>query len=156
MSDDKRLSGEEKRRLMKEQFKQDLRERKVFLDKVEQLRRQGKILKAMEGMKLEDDSEEWIRRLDEETSFREAKVEMALESAIHEAVEGEKTADMEKLLAEEMVRQLKLDMGKIVAEEKTAITPSEKPLVDLESQAPPPADSNPGDKPERKMLDGVE
>lgn len=140
---------------MKEQFKQDLRQRQEFLKKVQNLRSQQNILKAIEGMKMEDDTDEWIRKLDEETAFREAKMEMALENAPKEAETHapDPGPEMEKLIAEEMVRKMKEQMA---AEKSGAghITPSNKPLVDLDA---PSADEKPTtENPDRKMLDGVE
>ena len=76
---DKHLSGEEKRARMKEQFKKELRERKEFAEKVKKLRRLQNINNALDGMKMEDDSQDWIDKLNQETAFNEAKTEMALE-----------------------------------------------------------------------------
>lgn len=123
MSDDKHLSGEEKRRRMKEQFKKELAERKEFANKVKNLRRLQNINNALDGMKMEDDSQDWIDRLDQETAMNEAKTEMALESAAQAAKDAEAEAEMEaimqkseaemkKLAAEEMVRKMKEEMAR--------------------------------------------
>lgn len=120
MSEDKHLSGEEKRRRMKEQFKKELQARKEFSDKVKNLRRQQRITEALEGMTMDDDSDQWIERLNQETAFAEAKTEMALEVAgsrvsIEEETTEEKLAmsdaEMQKIAAEEMVAKMKAEMA---------------------------------------------
>ncbi len=120
---DKHLSGEEKRRKMKEQFKKELKERKEFINKVKGLRRMQSINKALEGMKMEDDSEQWIDQLNRDTAFQEAKTEMALEAAnastsdsatATEDFEKElamSEAEMQKLTAEQMVARMKAEMA---------------------------------------------
>lgn len=120
---DKELSGEEKRRRMKEQFKKTLREKKEFQEKVNKLRRLQNINTALDGMKMEDDSQDWIDRLDQETAFNEAKTEMALENAEQAAKDradeaeikaavAMSEAEMQKLAAEEMVRKMKEEMAR--------------------------------------------
>lgn len=121
MSEDKHLSGDEKRRRMKEQFKKELRDRKEFTEKVKNLRRQQSITQALEGMKMEDDSDQWIERLNQETAFADAKTEIAFEAAAQSGVTiGEDTleeklamseAEMQKISAEEMVAKMKAEMA---------------------------------------------
>ena len=67
--DDKNLSGEEKRRKLKEQFKQDLIQRKAFLDKVNRLRGQSRITQALNNMQPNDDTDSWIEKLNTETDL---------------------------------------------------------------------------------------
>ena len=116
--DEQELSGEEKRRRMKEEYKKELRARKEFLDKVNGLRRVQSINKALSDMNVEDDSQEWIDKLNQESAFTEAKVEMAMESArlAEEDAKSEQQkaldeAEMQKLAAEEMVRKMKEEMA---------------------------------------------
>lgn len=154
MAEERRLSGEEQRAKMKEQFKKDLQQRQEFLKKVQGLRSQQNILKALEGMNVEDDTDEWIRKLDEQTAFREAKMEIALSGLpVDPAPEKDHTADMEKIVAQEMVRKMKEEMSG-EKETPTSLTPSQKPLVDLDAPLPDMKDKP--ENPERKMLDGVE
>lgn len=120
MSDDKHLSGEEKRQKMKEQFKKELRDRKEFITRVNGLRKMQSINKALANMKVEDDSDTWIEQLNQETAFNEAKTEMALEAAGAVNPEGEATteqqlamseAEMQKLAAEQMVARMKAELA---------------------------------------------
>lgn len=115
---DKELSGEEKRRQMKEDFKKELQQRKEFMNKVKGLRRMQSINKALDDMTPEDDTQDWIDRLNTETAFSEAKTEMALDSAHAAAEKSEEEArfqmseaEMQKLAAEEMVRKMKAEMA---------------------------------------------
>lgn len=120
MSDDKHLSGEEKRRKMKEQFKKELKDRKEFITRVNGLRKMQSINKALANMKVEDDSDQWIEQLNQETAFNEAKTEMALEAAGAVNPEGGATveqqmamseAEMQKLAAEQMVARMKEELA---------------------------------------------
>lgn len=110
------MTGEEKRRQMKEQYKRDLKLRKEFLDKAKNLRNQQNINKAisemMDGMK--DDSEDWINQLNQETALTEAKFDVALDEA--KAAEQKlkdiaNEAEMKRIQAESLVEQMKRDMG---------------------------------------------
>lgn len=116
---DKHLSGEEKRQKMKEEFKKELRARKEFLNKVKGLRRTQSINKALESMNVEDDTDQWIEKLNQETAFREAKTEMALETAGASNLESGTTPEqelaiseeeMQKIAAEQMVARMKAEM----------------------------------------------
>jgi len=149
MEENKKLSSEEQRRLMKEQYKQDLRMRKEFLDKVNELKKQEPVLKALESMQVEDDSDEWIAKLNQETALTEAKLEMALENApigdgSEPKVEAVELSDEElkKIQAAEMVAKMKAEMegGSEGTESK---------------QKGPGEDSQGDDRPSRKMLDGL-
>ncbi len=110
------MTGEEKRRELKEQYKRDLKMRKDFLEKAKSLRSQQNINKAlsemMEGMK--DDSDEWINQLNQDTALTEAKFEMALDQA-QEAEQKLKDianeAEMKRIQAESLVSQMKREMG---------------------------------------------
>ncbi len=71
-------------------------------------------------MKVEDDSDQWIEQLNQETAFNEAKTEMALEAAGAVNPEGEATteqqlamseAEMQKLAAEQMVARMKAELA---------------------------------------------
>lgn len=76
------------------------------------------ITNALNDMKLEDDSEEWINKLNQETAFNEAKTEIALENAkqVAEKAEQEEAfrmseAEMQKIAAEEMVARMKAELA---------------------------------------------
>lgn len=123
---DEHLSGEEKRAKMKEEFKKELRARKEFQDKVKHLRQTQRINEALSNMSVEDDTDEWVNKLNEETAFMEAKSELAMDTAgtINVPIEGpdgdvdaqvaDTTAsdeELRKLAAEELVRQMKAEMA---------------------------------------------
>ena len=103
---DKHLSGEEKRKKMKEEIKKDLRTRKEFLSKVKNLRQQNKIVKALNEMDVEDDTDDWIRKLDEETAFTEAKMEIAMEEVASEKMQEDIKSE------EEMKKMFQLNLLK--------------------------------------------
>lgn len=161
MSEDKNLSGEEKRRLMKEQFKQELKGRKDFIQKVENLRKLQNINKALDNMNYQDDSDEWIGKLNQESAFTEAKMEIALESAssVQEGVANEK--DIEKFVAEELVKQLKreiaIEKGEILPEEPAAKTAADATdSADAENASENGGGSGEDDRPHRKMLEDLD
>ena len=110
------MTGEEKRNILKEQYKRDLQKRKEFLENVKNLRHQNNINKALgemlEGMN--DDSDDWINQLNQETALSEAKFEMALDQATEAEQKLEniaKEAEMQRINAENLVEQMKRDMG---------------------------------------------
>jgi phage shock protein A len=53
--------------------------------------------------------DEMLRKVEEQTAMNEARMSMALESVDHQAVKIEE--DAEKLRAQELVKQFKLEMG---------------------------------------------
>lgn len=148
MDGEKKLSSEEQRERMKEEYKRELKARKEFLGKVNTLKQQQTLLNAMEGMQYEDDSDEWINKLNQETAMREAKTEMAMEStAVDIPVEivppQLSEEELKKIAAADAVRKMKEQMA-------------------AEAAAGGGIDSNPADlnqegdtPPSRKMLDGL-
>ncbi|MEM6263333.1 MAG: hypothetical protein AAGI38_12550 [Bacteroidota bacterium] len=110
------MTGEEKRKQLKEQYKQDLKKRKEFLNKVKGARNMNTMNKAVGGILdgLNDDSKDWIDKLNEETALTDAKMDMALEGSgsTLEAVEQlAKEAEAKALTAQQMVEQMKREMG---------------------------------------------
>lgn len=87
MSDDRNLSGEEKRALLKEEYKKELKLRREFLDKVEQKRKTAGAEKALADVLgltesnplLGDDTDQWIAKLNQGSAMAEAKIDMILE-----------------------------------------------------------------------------
>ena len=61
--------------------KKELLLKRGFLDKVKSLRQTQNIHQALSNMEVEDDTDEWIQRLNQETAFTEAKAELATEWA---------------------------------------------------------------------------
>ncbi|MEM8900531.1 MAG: hypothetical protein AAGC85_20620 [Bacteroidota bacterium] len=117
------MTGEEKRRQLKEQYKKDLKLRKEFLEKAKKLRNMSNVNKALTEMTdgLTDDSDDWISKINQETALTEAKLEMALDEASETQQKLEdlaKEAEMEKFSASEMVKQMKRELGMEVEEEE--------------------------------------
>ena len=117
------MTGEEKRRQLKEQYKKDLKLRKEFLEKAKKLRNISNVNKALTEMTdgLTDDSDDWISKINQETALTEAKLEMALDEASETQKKLEdlaKEAEMEKFSASEMVKQMKRELGMEVEEEE--------------------------------------
>lgn len=114
------MTPEEQRNLLKEQYKKELREKKQFLEKVEQLKKQQPLLKAIEGLKVEDDSEEWMDKLNQETAFMEAKTELAMDAVQEQKKQLdslEHKVALEKLAAEQLIIEMKRQMGLLPPEE---------------------------------------
>lgn len=118
------MTGEEKRKLMKEQYKKELQSRKEFLEKAERLRKLKKINHALTNMEgaLNDDSADWVEKIDQETALMEAKTEMALDSqaAVEQEIKNlEQAVEMEKITAKDLVEQMKREMGLLPEVEET-------------------------------------
>ncbi|MFW5658999.1 MAG: hypothetical protein ACOCZ8_03345 [Bacteroidota bacterium] len=79
--DGKKLSGAEERERLKQVYLKELRLRKQFLQKMRSGRQLGRIANELEKMvsMQHDDTDEWIRKLEEGTAIDEAKLEIALE-----------------------------------------------------------------------------
>jgi phage shock protein A len=73
---------------------------------------QAKVADAMESFQvagIDATHGEMIRRVEEQTAVNEARMQMALESVDHQAIQIEE--DAEKLQAQELVKQFKIEMG---------------------------------------------
>jgi hypothetical protein len=119
------MTGEEKRKILKEEYKKELQARKEFKEKAESLRKLKNINNALTDMTgaLNDDSDDWVQKIDSETAFMEAKIEMAMdaESTLdREIKEREQAVQMEKLTAKNLVEQMKREMGLLPEVEETA------------------------------------
>ena len=127
------MTGEEKRRLLKEQmkaeYKQDLQKRKEFLEGAKRLRHSQKMNDAVSDLMkgFEDDSDEWIEKLNQGSALSEAKMDMMLDSASSTSRELDKLAkeaEAEKFSAENLLKEMKKEMGLLPQEEEQ---PEEKP-----------------------------
>lgn len=112
------MTGEEKRRILKEQYKKELLERRAFIEKAKALRKMQRINKAITDMEsaMHDDSDEWIDILNQESALSEAKMEMIMEEAgvaeeQNKLDEIQMQAEMAKKSAEDLVRQMKIELG---------------------------------------------
>ncbi len=129
------MTGEEKRKQLKEQYKKELQARKEFKEKVERLRKLKNLNSAVTDMTtaLGDDSDDWIRKIDEETAFMEAKTEMAMDSEStldKEITNLQQQVEVEKMTAKDLVNEMKREMGLLpdepeVPEEEAAEAASE-------------------------------
>jgi hypothetical protein len=145
------MTGEEQRRQLKEQYKQDLRKRKEFLEKTKQLRQMRIINKSVgdmiEGMK--DDSQDWIDKLNEGTALSEAKLDIALDQATTEELQIENLAkeiEMEKMNAQLMVEQMKRELGLSTVEVEVEADGDEEETTTEETKTPASPDSEPKEK----------
>ena len=114
------MTSEEYRNMLKEQYKKDLRERKQFVEKVQELKKQEPLLKAIEGLKVEDDSDDWIEKLNQQTAFMDAKTELAADSIVQHQQQVEHThseAELQKIAAQQLLLEMKRQMGLLPAEE---------------------------------------
>lgn len=81
MEDDYTRREEERKRL-KEAYKEDLRLRREFLERVRQTQTAANVNRALQNMEGgTDDTDDWIFRLNQQTALNEAKAELALEDA---------------------------------------------------------------------------
>lgn len=114
------MTGEEKRRLLKEQYKRDLLARKEFLEKAKQLRKSQKMTGAITEITSSlnmDDTDVWIEHLNRESAITEAKMEVSMDLAKEAGEDLLKAqvseAEQQKLSAELLVLQMKKEMGLI-------------------------------------------
>lgn len=143
------MTGEEKRRKLKEQYKKDLKLRKQFLEDAKRLKHSARLNKAvtelMDGV-TKDDSEDWINKLNEESALSEAKMEMMMDDLTTEdkVAKIAKEAENEKFSAEQLVLQMKREMGLLPKEEKKAPKKEETPKPKAETKE---KKESPGRKP---------
>jgi len=135
------MTGEERRKKLKEQmkaeYKADLLKRKQILEDAKRLRTSRNLNNAIQDMTsaLEDDSDDWIAKLNQESAITEAKMEMALDGALDGASDTSEKIDKlaqdakaEKFSAEQLVNQMKREMGLLPEdpEELLKDTPAEE------------------------------
>ncbi len=133
------MTGEEKRRLLKEQYKRDLQLRQQFLEKVQNMKKMGSVNKALSDMAgaFDDDTDEWINQLNQGSALSEAKMDMAYDQALEANKRLEslaQQAEMEKLAAANLVKQMKQQMGLAPEEEEEVLT--ETPDTEATSETP--------------------
>jgi len=149
------MTGEEKRKILKEQYKRDLKLRKQFLEDAKRLQHSARLNKAVteliDGV-TKDDSEDWINKLNEESALSEAKMEMMFDDLSTEDKIDKlaKKAEEEKFSAENMVLQMKREMGLLPKEEKKA--PIEKKVEAEKKSTPKPTPKTKNEDIGRKPL----
>lgn len=170
---EKRPTGEEMRQKMKEEFKQDLRKRKEFLDSVKEYKRTKTLSDAVVDISnaaTQDDTDVWIEKVNEKSAITEAKMEVAMDSSIDvevvppkQQVTAATEAEMRKIQAAELVRQMKAEMEaeaaknapkpEVAAPKEEVQTPKqENPAPEVPTDSATPAAE---DVPPRKLLDGI-
>ena len=118
------MTSEEYRNMLKEQYKKDLRERKQFIEKVQELKKQEPLLKAIEGLKVEDDSDDWIEKLNQQTAFMDAKTELAADAIVNQQKQQEhqySEEELKKIAAQQLLLEMKRQMGLLPPEEVTPV-----------------------------------
>lgn len=147
------MTGEERRKQLKEQmkaeFKRDLQLRKAFLDQIKGTRQMRNINEALGNMVdglQQDDSDEWIAKLNEGASVEEAKLDMAMDRYLGEKRQLDeiaRQAEAEKVSAEQLLIQMKREMGLLPPEPETP--PAEAPA--------PQAEEAPAENPRKRLGD---
>lgn len=158
---EKRPTGEEMRQKMKEEFKQDLRKRKEFLESVKEYKRTKTLSDAVVEINnaSEDDTDVWIEKVNEKSALSEAKMEMAMDSSSidtpnpKQEVSPATEAEMRKIQAQELVRQMKAEMEAANA----PVTPPVEPKVETPAPENKPVDApaSSDDRPARKMMEDI-
>lgn len=114
------MTPEEKNRLerekLKEAYKAELKKRKEFLNNTKQLQTSRKLNDAISKITdaLNDDTDVWIDKLNQESAVGEAKMDMFMDSASNATQEIEKLAneaELAKSSAQNLVDQMKKEMG---------------------------------------------
>lgn len=148
------MTGEEKRQLLKEQYKRDLLARKEFLEKAKQLRKSQKLTGAITEITSSlnmDDTDVWIEHLNRESAITEAKMEISMDLAKESGEDLLKAqvneAEQQKLSAELLVLQMKKEMGLIdEVPEPAAEEPAPEAAKDAkEEEKPSPTKRKLGD-----------
>jgi hypothetical protein len=167
---EKRPTGEEMRQKMKEQYKQDLRKRKEFLDSAKEYKRTKTLSDAVVEIQSagEDDTDVWVEKLNQDSAVTEAKMEMALDStnvtppSPKVEVSAATEAEMRKIQAQELVRQMKAEMEAENAPKTPPAAKLETPTPPVEKKVEPPVENtnvdSPGtadDRPPRKLMDDI-
>jgi hypothetical protein len=122
------------------------------------MRPQARINKSLNEMMeaFNDDSDEWIAKLDGDTALTEAKFEMALESAAEAEKELETLAheaELEKLNARKLVEEMKRELG-LLEEEPTIEIEIEGSEEEIKSEIEAAKEDAPAPSPEPKPKPG--
>jgi hypothetical protein len=114
------MAGEEERKKRKEQikaeYKLELQKRKEILERAKGLRASRNINQALQNITgaFNDDTDDWIRKLDESSAITEAKMDLALDSAGSSETDIEKMrreAEAETFSAQQLLKNMKKEMG---------------------------------------------
>lgn len=144
------MTGEEKRQQLKEQYKAELKKRKEFLEQAKRMQTSRKLNDAIANITnaLNDDSDDWIEQLNRDSAISEAKMDMFLDEAAKNTNEVDqlaKQAELEKLSAENLVQQMKREMGLLSDEPEKPTTEEKETEESQETDTPPKPKKSLGD-----------
>lgn len=153
------MTGEEKRRQLKEQYKAELAKRKEILDQAKKLRKMQRINHALNEMKaaLNDDSDEWIEQLNRESALTEAKLDVMMDSTqqVEKKIETlAMEAERERLSAENLVKQMKRELGMADESEDETKAGTEEETENAQKSGAPEEEENTTDSPPQKKTLG--
>lgn len=108
MDENKKLTSEEQREKMKQEYLQELKLRKQILDKMKETNPMNKISENLEQVlklaQISDDMNEFIEKLNTSSKISEAKMGIVLENQSTEM-------PIKKTSAEDILTQIKMEMG---------------------------------------------
>ncbi|MEL7195693.1 MAG: hypothetical protein AAFO96_24890 [Bacteroidota bacterium] len=144
------MTGEEKRNKMKEEYKEELKKRKEFLDQAKKLRSSRKINDAIQqitGAINNDDSDEWIDKLNMDSAVTEAKLDMFMDASSETSSKIDQLkndTELAKSSAQNLIEEMKKEMGMLDMED----VPSEDDIInDIMNE------EKPEDKPKKSLGD---
>lgn len=108
MDENKKLSSEEQREKMKQEYLQELKLRKQILDKMKEANQMNKISENLEQVlklaQISEDMNEFIEKLNTSSEISAAKLDMAIENQISDN-------ESHKSSPEDILTQIKREMG---------------------------------------------
>ncbi len=106
MDENKKLSSEEQREKMKQEYLQELKLRKQILDKMKEANKMNKISENLEQVfklaQISKNIDEFINKLNSSDQVEEAKLDMSLENS---------QQTVKNRSSDEILNQIKLEMG---------------------------------------------
>ncbi len=135
MDENKKLSSEEQREKMKQEYLQELKLRKKILDKMKETNQMNKISENLEQVlklaQISDDMNDFIEKLNTSSQISESKLDIALENQSQEK-------ETKIPSPEDILNQIKMEMGlleKNVQNENNDISEASKTLLEEEKQS---------------------
>lgn len=108
MDENKKLTSEEQREKMKQEYLQELKLRKKILDKMKEANQMNKISENLEQVlklaQVSEDMDEFIEKLNSSAQISESKLDIALENQVHDK-------ETQKSSPEDILTQIKMEMG---------------------------------------------
>ncbi|MEM7368834.1 MAG: hypothetical protein AAF587_09520 [Bacteroidota bacterium] len=145
------MTGEEKRKKLKEEmkaaYKRDLQKKKEFLEQTKRLRHSKKMNDAISDLTsdlLNDDTDDWINKLNQDAALSEAKLDIHLDEASSTSQKLEKLAkeaEAEKFSAAQLLKDMKREMGLLEDEDEKAKSDASEEETSEEEKKDPPSKS---------------